>query len=219
MDMHTRIHACLDGDLPREELSAGERAQLDAIERDLASSVLAARSIPAIDLRAGVLERLVDVTIARPWHEQARTSVTAAWSWFWAPRQVTFQLRPSFALAAILALSLLPLAVFRGDPMPTAYATADAEARRVLVQFRLDAPHATSVALAGSFSEWEPAIELRESAPGVWTATVPLRPGVHDYLFLVDAEEWVADPSAHPVDDDFGGVNSRLLLTIPSSSL
>jgi hypothetical protein len=41
---------------------------------------------------------------------------------------------------------------------------------------------------------------------------VPLRPGVHDYAFVVDGERWVADPNAPQVDDSFGGTNSRISL-------
>jgi hypothetical protein len=219
MNANIRIHACLDGDLSRDELSAEERAHLEAMEREIASAISIARSIPAIDLRAEVLQRLPEAAVPLPGHERGRASLERAWTWFWAPRRVTFEFRPSFALAVLLLVAVLPVGIFHGTGTEVADAQAEVEVQPVLVQFRLDAPQASSVALAGSFSEWNPAIELRESAPGVWTATVPLRPGVHDYLFLVDADEWVPDPLARPVDDDFGGVNSRLFLTTPASSL
>jgi 1,4-alpha-glucan branching enzyme len=83
------------------------------------------------------------------------------------------------------------------------------------VQFRLQAPGAARVALAGSFTGWKPEYELHESEPGTWTALVPLKPGVHDYTFVVDGHEWIPDPNAPQVADDFGGRNSRLFLPAP----
>jgi 1,4-alpha-glucan branching enzyme len=82
----------------------------------------------------------------------------------------------------------------------------------VYVQFRLEAAGAHEVALAGTFTGWRPEVRLRQTAPGTWSAVVPLRPGVHDYAFVVDGRRWVADPHAPQVDDSFGGVNSRISL-------
>ena len=55
-------------------------------------------------------------------------------------------------------------------------------------------------------------------APGVWTITVPLTQGVHDYAFVVDGRQWIPDPYAPRVDDGFGGTNSRLTLLLPETS-
>jgi hypothetical protein len=219
MKINSRIHACLDGDLCRSDLSAAEREELAELERDLAPAVRYAGSVPAVDLRASVMQRLPEALAPLPWHERARTSMRRGWSAFWAPRRVSFEVRPSFALAMVLALALVPAGIFRGIGADAPSAAADEDTRPILVQFRLDAPEASTVSLAGSFSGWDAAIELWQSAPGVWTATVPLRPGVHDYLFLVDSVEWVTDPLIRPVEDDFGGMNSRLLLTTPATTL
>jgi 1,4-alpha-glucan branching enzyme len=83
----------------------------------------------------------------------------------------------------------------------------------VYVQFRLESAQARQVALAGTFTGWQPTLQLEQKEPGVWTALVPLRPGVHDYVFVVDGERWVPDPNApQQVDDSFGGTNSRISL-------
>ena len=83
----------------------------------------------------------------------------------------------------------------------------------VYVQFRLESPQAQQVALAGTFTGWQPTLQLEETEPGVWSALVPLKPGVHDYVFVVDGERWVPDPHApQQVDDSFGGTNSRISL-------
>jgi len=219
MNTNSRIHACLDGDLRRSDLSAAELEELVALERDLAPADWFAGSIPPIDLRVSVLERLPESPDPLPWHERARASVQRRWAGFWAPRRFSFEIRPAFAFAMVCCLALVSAGIFRGLGLEAPVAATDEEIRPVLVQFRLDAPDASTVSLAGSFSGWDAAIELRQSAPGVWTATVPLRPGVHDYLFLVDSAEWVTDPLVHPVEDDFGGMNSRLLLTTPTSAL
>jgi 1,4-alpha-glucan branching enzyme len=86
----------------------------------------------------------------------------------------------------------------------------------VFVQFRLDAA-ASRVQLAGSFTNWEPRYEMRQSASGIWTITVPLTQGVHDYAFVVDGQQWVPDPHAPQIGDGFGGTNSRLALLSPDA--
>jgi 1,4-alpha-glucan branching enzyme len=75
---------------------------------------------------------------------------------------------------------------------------------------------ARQVALAGSFSDWQPAYALQQVAEGVWTIVLPIAPGVHDYAFVVDGEQWVTDPFAPQVDDGFGGANSRLTVLAPT---
>ena len=67
------------------------------------------------------------------------------------------------------------------------------------------------MALVGSFNDWNvTAIRLTKTpATGVWTVTVPLVPGEHQYLFVLDEERWIPDPTAHAlVDDGFGQKNS-----------
>jgi hypothetical protein len=85
----------------------------------------------------------------------------------------------------------------------------------ILVQFRLEAPGARAVRLAGDFTDWQPEHTMHEQAPGVWSVTVPLTPGVHDYVFVVDEVDWRTDPHAPQVADGFGGLNSRLAVLGP----
>ena len=51
----------------------------------------------------------------------------------------------------------------------------------------------------------------------MWSITVPLTQGVHDYAFVVDGQQWVADPYAPQIGDGFGGTNNRLALLPPDS--
>lgn len=99
----------------------------------------------------------------------------------------------------------------------TPTATSDAAAAGAIarpVQFVLYAPRAASVSLAGTFNDWgSSAMPLKELEPGVWSATVPLRPGRYTYSFVVDGTRWVADPSApRSADDDFGKPGSMLIV-------
>jgi hypothetical protein len=73
------------------------------------------------------------------------------------------------------------------------------------------APSATSVTLVGDFNDWDTrALPLeRASADGLWSVTVPLPAGRHEYQFVVDGTEWKQDPAAElAVEDDFGLQNS-----------
>src|SRR5262245_41362647 len=54
-------------------------------------------------------------------------------------------------------------------------------------------PGAENVLLVGDFTGWEDSpIELKKLKDGVWKATVPLDPGVHEYRFKVDGQ-WKDD--------------------------
>ena len=66
------------------------------------------------------------------------------------------------------------------------------------------------VTVAGSFNQWDPAAAplAPSGAAGVWTATVAVPVGQHQYAFLVDGRRWVSDPGAPTVDDGFGRRNS-----------
>lgn len=212
--MDPRIHAALDDPQAADALSAPERAELERLRAalDAASDML--RAAPAPDLTARVMAALPPAPARTP---SPGDRLWAALDWLWRPRPVRIAFRPAYGLAfgaALAGVMALPDAPRPGvaPVLPPAFADAPAGPTPVLVQFRLQAPGAARVALAGTFTHWRPAVELHETAPGEWTALVPLAPGVHDYAFVVDGERWVADPHAPQVDDDFGGTNSRLSL-------
>ena len=73
---------------------------------------------------------------------------------------------------------------------------------------------AKQVCVAGSFNEWKP-----ESAPlslkgnGRWVGDLAVKPGRHEYLFVVDGQ-WLPDPNAkETVQNPFGGKNSVLIVS------
>lgn len=207
--MNEHIHQHLDGG--RAALSPDERAAADAFARTLDAAAAHLRAVPAPDLAARVMAALPAQAPAVPaWRKAAE--------WLWNPRPVRLTLRPAYALAgaafAAVAAVLVPT-LDRGDTAPVAVTApaARSAAPVVYVQFRLESAQARQVALAGTFTDWQPTLQLEQKEPGVWTALVPLKPGVHDYVFVVDGERWVPDPNApQQVDDSFGGTNSRISL-------
>lgn len=234
-----RIHQCLDGTLPPSALTEVEREELERLEAVVDESLAFAREASTPDVRAPVMERIAHVDAERaatpaPEEVGVAARIAAAIQWIWRPR--TIRLRPAWALAGVAALALavgtLPLGTDGVDPGAVASDSAadgefanavdrttapasDTGEPRLYVRFELDASQASSVRLAGSFTGWEPEYELAEIRPGQWSTLVPLRPGVHDYAFVVDGERWVVDPDAIHVEDGFGGMNSRIALLAP----
>src|SRR5688500_15111405 len=216
--MSERIHRVLDGELQREQLTQEEQALLADYEATIAAAGHAISRYSAPDLSSDVMARIAALdaqpVTAAPAHPA--TPLRQALAWLWTPRPVAF--RPAWgvglAAAAVAALLLVPGAD-DDAPLTTAATPAAAAPAEIYVHFRLDAPDASSVHLAGDFTEWQPAYELHQSQPGVWTVVVPLEAGVHDYAFVIDGETWTPDPLATRVDDGFGGENSRLSLLPP----
>jgi hypothetical protein len=226
--MGDRIHLFLDGEIPREALTPEERAQLREYERTIDAVRDAIPTESGVDLAPAVMARIeawegsgASASTGSAEHSGVRPAGRGGglWRWLWSPRSIRVQLRPAYGVAmAFLVAGLLVGDRVSAPPSQTAAsegAAAEAQADAgpmVLVQFRVEAPDARSVALAGDFSQWRPDHHLHEVAEGVWVAVVALPPGVHDYAFVVDGEHWVADPLAAQVADGFGGVNSRIAL-------
>jgi 1,4-alpha-glucan branching enzyme len=78
------------------------------------------------------------------------------------------------------------------------------------VRFRVEAPRAKTVMLAGDFTDWgtKPRL-MRRATPRsqVFIAQVTLAPGTYQYKFIVDGD-WVKDPQAQSVPNCFGTLNS-----------
>ena len=189
------------------------RTMSDEIDRatDETRTFLDAR--PSPDVRAAVMSRIEGL---EPLASPRRPGMLARLAIFlWAPREIS--IRPAFAVAGVGAVLILGLVSFQGEaPAVTEQVASGGAPPHMFVQFRLEAA-ASRVQLAGSFTNWEPRYELLQYAPGIWTITVPLTQGVHDYAFVVDGREWVPDPYAPQIGDGFGGTNSRLTLLSPDT--
>src|SRR5258706_10999904 len=97
-------------------------------------------------------------------------------------------LAPALALAAALILLILP-----AKPATPALVT---------VRFVLVAPEAHEVSLAGTFNRWDAHVTplVRSGPTGVWTATLTLPAGQHQYAFVVDGARRGPDPGAAGAD-------------------
>ncbi len=195
-----RAHRYLDGDLSRSALTPQEIRELQMHEATADRLQALDQSLKSPDLSGRVMSRVREEASAN-----GTPRIHRAWAWLWSPRPV--RLRPVYGLAAVVALFL---AVSPGGDDPV---SGTGSGETILVQFRIDFPAASSVQLAGSFTDWQPTYALHQTAAGVWSIMVPLRPGVHDYAFVVDGQ-WTHDPVAPVVADGFGGVNSRLLVVL-----
>ena len=61
-------------------------------------------------------------------------------------------------------------------------------------EFKLYAPEAKKVVVAGSFNKWNISkLPAKKDSKGSWAAKVALKPGKHEYKFVVDGN-WINDP-------------------------
>ncbi len=119
-------------------------------------------------------------------------------------------------LAAIAAAFCLGVLLGRGAPTaapePLEPTTASAAQPPELTPIRLvyHAEQAATVEVAGSWSGWEPEpMQLTED--GMFFTVVALPPGRHEYMFVIDGEQWASDPTALLTHDDgFGQKNAVL---------
>ncbi len=106
--------------------------------------------------------------------------------------------RPSAGNAFLAALALLFLAA------GAAPVRADVQSTAQGIRFSYKDPYAGQVALAGDFNAWSnTANPMRKDDDGVWSTTVQLGPGEHQYKFVVDGQ-WIADPGNPVTGGDFG---------------
>lgn len=200
--MKNDIHRHLDGELPSHDLDAEERETVDEWDRMVAAFRQAepgAHGAPPW-LEQRVMSEIEALPTEGPLRRAAR--------WFVSGQSISISpLATGLVAVAIAALLLLPGRGANNLDGPIAEIESV-----VFVQFVLEAPTATSVAVAGDFSEWEPEYALEDpDGDGIWTGRVPVRPGVHSYMFLIDGSSWQTDPNAGRYQDDgFGGQNSVL---------
>jgi hypothetical protein len=192
----------LDGE-PHGELRDEERAGAD-------------RLLDAVEAYTERLEPLngsLDDAVLAALRDRVPPRRLTAWRWLLEPRQI--RLRPIWvpvmAAAAALIVWLGGRAVTDGGRVP---AGTEATADTVYVRFELVAPGAQLVSVAGSFNDWQPdSVRLARGEAGVWSTTLALPLGEHQYQFVVDGERWMPDPTAYAqVDDGFGGTNSLIVV-------
>ena len=202
---HPLVKQVLDGERSLADLPAHLRT-----EGEEAVRVVQAVGRAPVTLSAALEQRVMTAV-----RRHAASPARRAWRWIHAPRELELRLRVrpwavwGGALAAAAAVAMLLT-----RPAPSRV-THVASRDSVFVRFVLYAPGARRVAVAGTFNQWD-----RSAAPlvpagtsGVWTTTLALPVGQHQYAFVVDGERWVVDPGAPAVDDGFGRRNSLVAVT------
>ena len=225
-DVDPRLHAYLDG-----ELSADQAAEFDgelrpgSIPRNQLETLMHLGAwFRATRPRApATLARSVELALRL---EQAPSRTPSnrvgRFRWVWAP---------ATALAALALLVVLP-----NHPQPPHDQTAQSDtqtrplpppiirtsravetgARRpdtVRYVFTVKANQVREICLAGDFNQWKvcdaPLLRVGE---GVWSITIDLPRGRHEYMFVIDGR-WVTDPNAMGYSTDgFGNRNALLVV-------
>jgi hypothetical protein len=143
----------------------------------------------------------------------------------WTPRVLQWNLAGA-ALAATLVLlmggGLVMSLQGRPSQAPSLAAVPPGtpQPARVLVRLVVVQPGARTVQAAGDFNGWNPALTpLEQASNGAWIVTIPLEPGRYEYQFVVDGEQWIADPFAVEQNDDgFGSRNAVLDVRAPAGA-
>ena len=137
--------------------------------------------------------------------------------WWTEPRAIALSPLGGLALAAgVAALLVTGLLVFRRPPAERLVAEEPQA-----VQFVFVAPGASRVALVGDFNDWNATttpLANTNGEQGLWTVTVPLSSGRHEYAFVVDGKEWRPDPAAPRAPaGDYGAPNSVVTVSVRAS--
>jgi len=117
--------------------------------------------------------------------------------------------------AAIAAAFCLGVLLGRGAPTaapeppePVAARTTAQSPALTPIRLVYHAEQADTVSVAGSWSSWEPEpMQLTED--GMFFTVIALPAGRHEYMFVIDGEQWASDPTALLTHDDgFGQKNA-----------
>ncbi|MFO7760727.1 MAG: isoamylase early set domain-containing protein [Desulfobia sp.] len=99
-------------------------------------------------------------------------------------------------------------------PVTAATKKTDKKKPRKTIQsteFSLYAPEASQVFLAGNFNNWDPTADpMRKFKKGIHTKKIKLKPGRHEYKFVVDGEWWADPENDNRLTSDIGSENSVL---------
>ena len=81
------------------------------------------------------------------------------------------------------------------------------------VEFKLSAPQASWVGVAGDFNNWNPeTLTARKDRRGTWLAAAKMSIGTYEYKFVVDGS-WIADPAcSRRTTNAYGTENSVIVV-------
>ena len=119
---------------------------------------------------------------------------------------------PAGVVAILVAAALF---LYRGKATLPGATPGNNKAAAATVHLALEWPAAGTVAVIGSFNNWNPeGFRMhRQSPEGPWVLDLALPQGRHAYAFLIDGNRVVADPGAiWQEEDGFGGRNATLFV-------
>jgi anti-sigma factor RsiW len=209
MGSHNEIlHRLLDGDLSEDEKPA--------LNRLLESDPLVSREY---ELLLGVVRIVEDAekaavpegfksSVMRRLQTKKRQPRKRPGDLFFGDGALRWDLVSTLAAAFFLIISVAAFIHMKSDSGPVEKMSASSDVVRT-VRISLFAPYAKSVAIAGDFNRWSEDAAMMKNVNGSWTIEVPLKPGVYQYMFVVDGQGWVSDPGAEAYrDDGFGNRNA-----------
>ena len=212
---HPLVKRLLDGELSLSDLPPELRGE----------GAEALRLLGAVDRAPVALSAAFETRVMAEVRRRARSPIRRVWRGLVEPRDIELRLRvrpwvvwgAALATAAAVALLLTRPPQASEGARPVRVAAGDS----VYVRFVLYAPTARRVAVAGTFNQWDQNASplARVGAGGVWTITLALPQGHHQYAFVVDGARWVPDPAAPGVDDGFGRRNSMVAVTARGARL
>lgn len=216
----------IDNDLSREErvqllARLGHDEPLRQRLVDLEQLTLDAAELPRPQVPAGFVGRVLDAVVPEPsgWNR-----LTMA---LWAPRTLRWNVARAVGVAALFitavggAYVLSSRGMFVPEPSGERMVDGPSTSGAVLVRLIVLQPGAQTVHVAGDFNGWTPSrTPLEPTANGAWAVTIALEPGRYEYQFVVDDQQWVADPFAAELNDDgFGSRNAVLDVRRPDGAL
>ncbi len=207
---HVDVKRVLDGEITLADLPPELQAE----------GAEALRLIAALDRAPVTLPPAFEAKVMRAVRDRATAPMRRVWRWLSAPHEVELRLRVRpWAVSGVTLAAAAVLGLLLVKPQPPARsgsAARPAAANVVFVRFVLHAPGAKGVAVAGTFNQWDQnaAPLIPAGTDGVWTTTLALPVGQHQYAFVIDGRQWIVDPAAPAMDDGFGRRNSLVVVTM-----
>lgn len=198
---------CIMTENPNDSREAQDEAFLERVAAQLRSPAFLDESFEA---------RLMEkVRSEGPLFFSALPSSERSPSWWRTERVVRVSPLKGLAIAAGLAgiIALSSLVDGKKTESGSDLAQGSATTYRVagsdtvhVVRFVFVDPRASTVEIVGDFNAWTKGVTKleRTAAPGVWSASVALPTGRHEYAFIINGTRWIADPLAPTTSDDFG---------------
>lgn len=152
----------------------------------------------------GFCSQVMSGISSRPlaWHIRLRRFI-------FRPHQLQWNIATTLmpvALTVFIMTAIQSTFLFKPQPVPEASSLVN-------LTFNVQLEDAQQVALTGDFNQWQSNTKLHKNMQGTWTVSVQLKPGLHEYMFIIDGKKWINDPDAMQYQDDgFGGKNSVIIV-------